>query len=668
MRHSFPIEKQVDGMSIEETEIRRALAEDEFFPVFQPIVELRTGQLAGFEALARWKHNERGVILPEEFIPWMEKYGLADDLTQALLCKSCISPALKQHALFLSINISPVQLLGGKCADLLAEAVAGTGFPMDRLVVEITESALMDDLARAQAAAHALKALNCKLALDDFGTGYSSLRHLQALPFDELKVDKNFVSSMTEKRESRKIVAAVVGLGHSLGMLTVAEGVETQDQANMLLWMGCEFCQGWLYGRPVPAEEMQRIIVEAQARSAVSLPVPPEEGAVMSLEALPAHRLAQLQAIYDGAPVGMCFLDRNLRYVSLNKRLAQMNGIPAAAHLGRTVAEVIPDFFPRIEPFLRQALQGEPLSGIELEKTLPHHGGELTVLASYQPVRDEAGEVLGVSVAVMDATHAKRTEQALVESENHFRHMMQLSPHVPWVLNTQGEVIDASSRWEEFSGQPLADALGNGWLKALHPDDVEPTRAAIRHTLETGEPIDIDYRVRPPGRDWVWMRSRGAPRFDTEGRIVSIYGAVEVNGERRVSEEMERCQLELEAAVNAVPVGIILADATDGAIVTINPRAQQILGNAVFPGQKLAEYTRQRMLHADGAPFKPEEFPVARSILRGEVTQAKEAIYERPDGSRVHLLVSSKPINAADGRRIGGLLMLQDIGASSRAQ
>jgi len=120
-------------------------------------------------------------------------------------------------------------------------AVAAEGcFPLHRLTIEITESALVDDLERAEAAARALKALQCKLSLDDFGTGYSSLKHLHALPFSELKVDRNFVNSMTEKRESRKIVAAVVGLGQSLGLTTVAEGVETQEQANMLLWLGCD--------------------------------------------------------------------------------------------------------------------------------------------------------------------------------------------------------------------------------------------------------------------------------------------------------------------------------------------------------------------------------------------------------------------------------------------
>jgi len=648
-------------MAIDAADVRRAFDEDEFFPVFQPLVELRTGQLAGFEVLARWQHRTLGAIAPDRFIPILEQTGLIDRLTQVMLEKSCALHAVTDHQLFLAVNLSPAQLLAFQSAERIAAVAARSCFPLDRLTIEITESALVDDLERAQSAARELKALNCKLALDDVGTGYSSLRHLHALPFDELKVDRSFVSTMAEKRESRKIVAAVIGLGQSLGMLTVAEGVETQEQANMLLWMGCDLGQGWLFGRPAPAGELERMIAEARARAAVAIPVPPDEGAVMGLEALPAHRLAQLQAIYDGAPVGLCFLDRKLRYVSINRRLARLNGRPASAHLGKTVAENIPDFFPRIEPFLRRALQGEPMSGVELRRPSADGHGETVLLSSYQPVRDEMGEVLGISVAVMDVTEAKRTEEALIESENHYRHLMQLSPHVPWVLNAEGEVTDASSRWEEFSGQPLREALGTGWLKALHPDDVGPTREAIRHTLETGEPIDVEYRVRRPGQDWVWMRSRGAPRFDDEGGIVSVYGVVEENGKKHVSDELERCELELQAAVSMVPVGIVIADATDGSIVIVNPRASKIFQGRIFAGQKLAEYLRLPCFRMDGTRHGPEDCALARAFQHGETIESRESLLERLDGSRAHLLISARSIDSVDGMRIGALMMVQEL-------
>jgi PAS domain S-box-containing protein len=653
-------------MNFIEADVLRAFEEDEFYPVFQPIVELRTGQLAGLEVLARWRHKKLGEIGPDEFIPLVERNGLIDRLTRTILKSALAAPAVAGGALTLSVNVSPTQLLRPRLPERIAELAAESGFPLSRLMIEITESALLDDLSYAQGVTRDLKALNCRLALDDFGTGYSSLQHLSVLPFDELKVDRSFVSSMTVKRESRKIVAAVVGLGQSLGLTTVAEGVETQQQADMLVWLGCDMCQGWLYGRPVPAAQLPRVIAEAQRRETAAPAQPAEGGLFMSTDLAPTQRLAQWQAIYDGAPVGLCLLDRKMRYISLNRRLAQLNGVPAAAHLGRTVAEVIPQIFPLVESFIRRALQGEPVIGVEMQKPPAPDGTEgQAVLLSYQPARDEGGEVIGVSVAVMDITGSKRVEKALRESENHYRHMMQLNPHVPWVLDRNGEVTEASPRWEAFTGQSLEEAMGNGWQQMLHPDDVQPTREAIRLSLHEGVPIDIEYRVRRPGGEWKWMRSRGAPRFGPTGKVICVYGVVEeVDGQKHITEELENCQAELRAAVNAVPLGMILADAQDCSIYMVNPEAERIFQGAVFAGQKLVEYSRLDLARDKGGKPDPEELPLARTMLRGETVTGKSLLYKRTDGTETRLELSSKPIHSSDGTLIGGLMMIREVGTA----
>ncbi len=513
-------------MPFAEAEIRRGLDAGEFFPVFQPMVELRTGQLAGFEVLARWNREGHGTILPCEFIPRVQQSGLIDRLTEVILRGAFACARMTAKPLMLSFNLSPTQLLDQDLPGRLEAAARAGEFPLDRLTLEITESALADDLAQAAVVAQALKSLDCRLALDDFGTGYSSLTHLHALPFDELKVDQSFVQSMMQKRESREIVAAVIGLGQSLGLMTVAEGVETREQAEKLFWMGCDVAQGWHYGKPVPADEVDGVLARGPWESLSAALSPQEDAALASLHGLPAHRLAQLQAIYDGAPVGLTFLDRELRYRSLNRELARMNGLPVAAHLGRKVAEVMPQIFARAEPFLRRALGGESITGVEITKP-GRDGGNETLMASYLPVVDAGGEVQGVSVAVMDVTEHKRTKEALRESEDHFRHMMKLGPHVPWVLDAKGEVIEASPRWEEYTGQPLGEAMGNGWMRMLHPEDRARTRKAVGQTLELGIAIDVEYRVRKAGGGWTWMRSRGGPRFSESGEIIGVYGVVE---------------------------------------------------------------------------------------------------------------------------------------------
>jgi PAS domain S-box-containing protein len=654
-------------MTFSKTDLLRALEEGGFYPVFQPLVELRTGQLAGFEMLARWGHKDLGVIAPDQFIPFVEKYELMDHLSRTLVTTAFALPALTQSSLTLSINVSALQLLGDKLAERIAGMAAQGGFPLDRLIIEVTESALLHDPARALDTARALKALSCKLALDDFGTGYSSLQHLHTLPFDELKVDRGFVGSMTLKRESRKIVSSVIGLGLSLGLVTVAEGVETHEQAGMLHWMGCDLAQGWLFGRPIPAAELPALVAEVRRNPLAVATTPVDGGSIMSGDLLPSQRLAQLQAIYDGVPAGLCLLDRNLRYVSLNRQLAQLNGVPAAAHLGRTVAEVIPHVFPLVEPHIRRALQGQPVSGVEIEKPPPPGGGQAqTLMVSYQPARDEAGEILGVSVAIMDVTGARQAERALRESENHYRHMMQLSPHVPWVLDSAGEVTEASPRWESFTGQPLEEALGNGWLRMLHPDDAEPTREAIRVSLRTGDPIDIEYRVQRPGKGWKWMRSRGAPRFGPTGKVVCIYGVVEeVDVQKQVAEELQNCQAELRAAVNAAPIGMVLAGAQDCTIYMVNPEAERIFRGAVFAGQKLTEYSRLGLSRIDERELPSDELPLSRTMLRGEPLGPRRMRYIYPDGTQAQLELSSKPIYSDDGTMIGGLMMVRDLSSQT---
>jgi len=247
-------------MFLDVQDVRRAFWEDEFFPFFQPIVELASGRLTGFEALARWHHARLGAIAPDAFIPIVLKCGYINALTQRLLAKTFAAAPLMPASLGISVNLSPLQLMDWTLPGQIAAVARRGGFPLERLTVELTESALIEDLDSAQAVAGDLKALGCRLALDDFGADHSSLFLLQALPFDELKVDRSFVRAATEGRGSRKIVAAVVSLAHSLGLTTVAEGVESEEQAGMMIEFGCELGQGWLFGRPASAAEIPRMI------------------------------------------------------------------------------------------------------------------------------------------------------------------------------------------------------------------------------------------------------------------------------------------------------------------------------------------------------------------------------------------------------------------------
>ena len=243
-----------------EGDLRQAIGRDEIVPFFQPLVDLTTGDIVGVEVLARWHHRERGWVSPATFIPLAEDLGLVGALTERLLRQACRDALPWGANLTVAFNVSPLQLRDDTLPPQIRRILAETGFPARRLEIEVTESALVQDLDLARNLLEDLRDSGVKLALDDFGTGYSSLKHLRCLPFDKLKIDASFVGGMADNPESGKIVAAVVGLGHSLGLSTVAEGVETPQVAHLLRDLGCDIGQGWLYGRAVPAAELAALI------------------------------------------------------------------------------------------------------------------------------------------------------------------------------------------------------------------------------------------------------------------------------------------------------------------------------------------------------------------------------------------------------------------------
>jgi EAL domain-containing protein (putative c-di-GMP-specific phosphodiesterase class I) len=375
-------------MNMSAEQIRAGLRNGEFVPFFQPVVTLHTGEVAGVEVLARWQHGSLGIVPPGAFIATAEQEDLIGELTAMLVGKAFTDAGILPEPQWLAVNISPHLLRDLTLPKRIRDAAEAAAFPLNRVVIEITESALVENLEQAQAIARELKAQGCRLALDDFGTGYSSLLHLHSLPFDELKVDRTFVGSMTERRESRKIVSAVVGLGQSLGLETIAEGVETQEQAEMLLLLGCEMGQGWLFDKPVPATQLRDVTM---ARAPVKLRLASSFWRDISYNSPPGQRLSHLQALYEGAPVGLAFLGPDLRYISINQQLAEMHDVPVQTHLGRLVREIVPALYLQTKPHLQRALAGESVTAVEITQPATESRPEETFLVSYLPAFDEAG-------------------------------------------------------------------------------------------------------------------------------------------------------------------------------------------------------------------------------------------------------------------------------------
>ena len=245
------IDEELKSKAALETELRTAIPNGDIVPYFQPVLRLDDGELAGYEVLARWPHRERGMISPVDFIPVAEEAGLVDAMFWALLARACAKALSAPGEFMLAVNISPSQIRDQWFPEKVLRTLRETGFPAQRLEIEVTESAMIGDIQRAKSALMSLKNQGVRIALDDFGTGYSSLFLLRALPIDKLKIDRSFVGTLTTDRENATIVGALVGLGKALGLQVTAEGVEDEATADMLRAMGCEFAQGYLFGAAI---------------------------------------------------------------------------------------------------------------------------------------------------------------------------------------------------------------------------------------------------------------------------------------------------------------------------------------------------------------------------------------------------------------------------------
>jgi diguanylate cyclase (GGDEF)-like protein/PAS domain S-box-containing protein len=238
-----------------ENDLRRAVREGELVVHYQPLIDLATGDVTGYEALLRWNHPERGLLYPDSFIPLAEEIGMIDVVGQYVLQAACREAATWPGGIKLAVNASPLQFRGGNLLNIVLQALATSGLEPSRLELEITEAVLMDRSPQIASLLESIRALGVGISMDDFGTGYSSLSYLLSYPFTKIKIDKSFIMGLREAN-SKAVVSAIIGLGQSLGMTVTAEGIEEPEHLDYLRGIGCGQGQGYLIGRAIPGDQL----------------------------------------------------------------------------------------------------------------------------------------------------------------------------------------------------------------------------------------------------------------------------------------------------------------------------------------------------------------------------------------------------------------------------
>jgi EAL domain-containing protein (putative c-di-GMP-specific phosphodiesterase class I) len=253
-----------------EIDLRSASIETAFELYYQPIIDLKRNRVTCLEALLRWRHQERGFIPPEEFIPLAEEIGVIGPLGEWVLRQACADAVKWPENVKVAVNLSPVQFKHGGLLAAVSNALATSGLPASRLDLEITESVLLEKTDVNLATLNQLSDLGVRISMDDFGTGYSSLSYLRSFRFDKIKIDRSFVRDLAKNSDSLAIVRAIADLGTSFGMTIIAEGVETEDQLKHIELEGCTEVQGFLFSPPRPASEIPFIIARIeQAKDAL---------------------------------------------------------------------------------------------------------------------------------------------------------------------------------------------------------------------------------------------------------------------------------------------------------------------------------------------------------------------------------------------------------------
>jgi diguanylate cyclase (GGDEF)-like protein/PAS domain S-box-containing protein len=482
---------------------------------YQPVVGLPSGQITGVEALARWDDAELGSVPPDEFIPVAERGGLIVDLGRWVLRTACDEAAgwptgVSGVPPTVAVNVSPVQLAERGFVDDVRNALAVSGLRPCRLILEITETAAITDLPATAARLEELRALGVRLALDDFGAGHSSLTLLRALPVHLVKIDRSFIERVTHDTADAVLVRLVIEAAHSLGRQVCAEGVETPEQAQQIVAMGCDAAQGWLFGRPRPASaDLARVLSDRSAGIPASAGDEPPALPLGAADELVVVMSPQLTITYVSASIG------------------RMLGWLPQDLVGRPVFELLlPD--DRAGAATGDTVGVRQSSGSILHRALHRDGTPRWLESTTRRLTESDGVVREVLTVCHDVTAAVEAQQALAGSEAMFRHAFDDAPIGMALTGLDGSFLRVNKAFAALLGTDTERLHTMRVQDVTHPHDLAADAANVAELARgaTGAQV-IDKRYQRPcdGSD-VPVRVHATPVHDDAGKPAYVFAHV----------------------------------------------------------------------------------------------------------------------------------------------
>jgi PAS domain S-box-containing protein len=480
--------------------LARALAEGDLRLHFQPIVDLPSGRTRGYEALCRWRDHALGEVPPDRFIPVAERAGLIHDLGRHVLRRACRAaagwPVVHGIAPTVAVNVSPVQLTDPDFVDETAAALRDSGLAPSRLYLEITESAAIDDFEDTADRLTRLRALGVGVALDDFGVGHSPLSVLRRLPLDVLKLDRSFVAHVHDQARDTVVARLVVDAAHSLGLHVCAEGIETRDQAQQVLAMGCDFAQGFLFGRAAAAEDGAPPV-------ACSAGLDPNQPA-------PVRVWGDVDEI-----VLITTPDRTITYASPGT--LPLLGYSPSQVIGTRATEYLhPDDGDPVEAM------ADPRAGTSpdpwVHRVRRRTGGYIWLRTRAQVVRNGQGRAQEVVSMSRDVTRQVEAERDLASTEARFRWAFDQAPVGMTLSDFDGVIQRANRAMADLLGTTPEALVGTRIADVTHPDDRELDELNARRLAtgaDTAQQVVKRY-IDATGRP-VWVRVRASTLDDESG-------------------------------------------------------------------------------------------------------------------------------------------------------